>query len=212
MKKLIVARSFVVLAFSWAMVFVTTQAAQSTQTKIEGKGDSTSEPVSLQKGLLMVGAAHNGARNFVVQLLSTDGEKSDLLVNGIGDYQGVRLIPVEAGRYRFQTRADGAWVLLHEQPDPNKPRTPLPISQNMKGDAPLGPFSMRRGLLQATFTHDGERNFVAMLYRANGERVGLLVNKIGAYSGSVTQAIREAGLYWLEVRASGAWSVKLEMD
>jgi hypothetical protein len=103
-------------------------------------------------------------------------------------------------------------VLLHEQPDPNKAGTPLPISQGMKGDAPLGPFTLRRGLLQATFTHDGSRNFVAMLYRANGERVGLLVNKIGAYSGSVTQAIREADLYWLELRASGAWSVKLEMD
>jgi hypothetical protein len=160
----------------------------------------------------MVGAAHKGACNFVVQLLSTDGKKSYLLVNDIGDYQGVRLIPVKAGRYRFQTRADGAWVLLHEQPNPNTPGTPLPISQNMKGDAPLGPFSMRRGLLQATFTHDGEHNFVAMLYQSNGERVGLLVNKIGTYSGSVTQAIREAGTYWLEVRASGAWSVKLEMD
>lgn len=51
-----------------------------------------------------------------------------------------------------------------------------------------------------------------MLYRATGDRVGLLVNKIGAYSGTVTHSIREAGLYWLEVRASGAWSVKLEMD
>jgi len=89
MKKLIVARSFVVLAFSWAAVLATTQAAQSKQAKIEGRGDSTSEPISLQRGLFMVGAAHRGARNFVVQLLSTDGEKSALLVNGIGDYQGV---------------------------------------------------------------------------------------------------------------------------
>lgn len=122
--------SLAFLALS-STVLATAQAAQSAQAKIEGKGDSASEVVSLQKGLLMVGAAHKGDRNFVVQLLSTDGEKTDVLVNTIGDYQGVRLIPVEAGRYRFQIRADQAWVLLHEQPDPNKTGTPLPISQNM---------------------------------------------------------------------------------
>jgi hypothetical protein len=198
----------VVLAVSSAAIGI----AQSSGAKIEGRGDSISDAVSLQKGLLMVAAAHKGNRNFVLQLLLTDGGKTELLVNTIGDYQGVRLVPVEAGRYKFQVRADQAWVLLHEQPDPNKAGTPLPISHNLKGDAPLGPFSLKRGLLQATFTHDGTRNFVAMLYRSNGEGVGLLVNKIGAYRGSVAQAIGEPGLYWLEVRASGAWSVKLEMD
>jgi hypothetical protein len=96
------------LVFATASVIAPTQAAQSTQAKIEGRGDSTSEVVSLEKGLLMVGAAHKGQRNFVVQLLSTGGDKSDLLVNTLGDYQGVRLIPVEAGRYRFQVRAEQA--------------------------------------------------------------------------------------------------------
>ncbi len=200
------------VACAIAVSSTTVGITQTAGAKIEGRGDSVSEVVTLKKGLFMVGAGHKGERNFVVQLISTDGEKTELLVNTIGNYQGVRLIPVDAGRYRFQVRADQAWVLMHEQPDPKKAGTPLPIVHSHTGDAPLGPFSLRRGLLRATFTHDGARNFVATLYRSDGETAGLLANKIGAYSGSVTESIREPGLYWLEVRASGAWSVKLEMD
>jgi len=195
-----------------ALTPVATGITQSTGIKIEGRGDSVSDVVSLQKGLLMVGAAHKGERNFIVQLISTDGEKTELLINTFGNYQGVRLIPIDAGRYRFQVRAEEAWVLMHEQPDPKKPGTPLPITHRLSGDAPLGPFDLKRGRFRAAFTHEGVRNFNVRLYRSDGEMVGLLVNKIGAYNGWVTEVIREPGLYWLAVQASGAWSVKLEMD
>jgi len=187
-------------------------ARQSSGAKIEGRGDQLSEPITFSKGLLMVGAAHKGNRNFIVELLSTDGEKRELLVNVLGDYQGVRLVPVAPGRYRFQVQADQAWVLLHEQPVRNEVGTPLPIAHSHNGDAPLGPFALEQGLLRASLTHEGGRNFVAILYDSEGRMTALLVNKLGKYAGTVTASIRNAGNYWLAVEASGPWSVKLDMD
>jgi hypothetical protein len=178
---------------------------------VKGSGDHVTDVVSFWAGLLMVGAAHKGHRNFVVELLSADGEKRELLMNTIGDYQGVRLISVDAGQYRFQVQSDLAWVLMHEQPDSNKQGTPLPISHSHTGDAPLGPFAFNRGLLRASFTHEGTRNFVATLFTADGSKATLLVNKIGVYNGTVTASITEIGSYWLEVQASGVWSANLVM-
>lgn len=179
---------------------------------IKGSGDEVTETVSFSAGLLMVGAAHKGSRNFVVELLSADGQKRELLMNAIGDYQGVRLIPITAGQYRFQIQSDQAWVVMHEQPDSNKKGTSLPISHSHIGDAPLGPFVIDRGLLRASFTHEGTRNFAATLFTAKGSMAVLLLNKIGAYRGNVTASISDAGPYWLAVQASGTWSVELVMD
>ena len=101
---------------------------------------------------------------------------------------------------------------MHEQPDLSKQGTPLPISHSHTGDAPLGPFIFDRGLLRASFVYEGTRNLTATLFTAQGSMVAFLLNKIGAYKGTVTASIRDAGPYWLAVQASGTWSVDLVMD
>jgi len=203
------------LAIAMFVVLCSTVSAPNSygaSVTIKGSGDEVTEVVSFSTGLLMVGAAHKGSRNFVVELLSADGQQRELLMNAIGDYQGVRLIPITAGQYRFQIQSDQAWVVMHEQPDSNKKGTSLPISHSHIGDAPLGPFVIDRGLLRASFTHEGTRNFAATLFTAKGSMAVLLVNKIGAYRGNVTASISDAGPYWLAVQASGAWSVELVLD
>lgn len=116
---------------------------------------------------------------------------------------------MKAGSYRFQVKASGPWRLLVEQPSSSADTNPLPVSQTMTGDAPLGPFALKAGLLVAEFTHEGDSNFAAVLYRSNGENAGLLVNKIGQYKGTVAERISSTGSYWVAVRANGGWSIKL---
>lgn len=176
------------------------------QRKLVGTGDALSEPIELAAGVLMVGGAHKGERNFIVQLR---GPSDDLLINTVGPYTGVRLIPVKAGPHQFQVESSAPWTLLYEQPSPTATASPLPITQAMTGDAPLGPFQMPAGLVSATFRHSGSRNFIAMLYHADGRLAALLVNKVGAYSGTTAERVT-AGTYWLAVQADGPWTVTLK--
>lgn len=60
---------------------------------------------------------------------------------------------------------------------------------------------------RATLIHDGEHNFIVWTYSANNVRQDLLVNVIGKYSGTVKW---DAGAAILEVKADGAWSIKVE--
>ena len=80
---------FPLLLVAIAAIASSSENTQTASSKIEGRGDSLSAPITLEKGLLMVGAGHKGERNFIVQLISNDGAKTELLVNTVGTYQGV---------------------------------------------------------------------------------------------------------------------------
>ncbi len=189
-------------------VLMTGAGLLARQQKVSGQGDQLLPAMELQAGLLMVGGAHKGGSNFIVQLHGP-GESSELVVNSIGPYVGVRLIPVKAGAHRLQIQASDPWTLLYEQQSLTEKGAALPITKAMIGDSPLGPFAMKAGLLEATFTHTGARNFVATLYHQDGRLAALLVNKIGKYSGTVAERLTGVGNYWLAVQADGQWTVTL---
>jgi hypothetical protein len=73
-------------------------------------------------------------------------------------------------------------------------------SFNLKGNG-LGIFSMG---------YSGTSNFIVWLKDQNGNRVDLLANKIGSYSGRASVQLY-SGKYYLEVKASGPWSINLDM-
>lgn len=54
-------------------------------------------------------------------------------------------------------------------------------------------------------SHSGERNFVVWAYDNEGNKE-LLVNKIGAYNGTVL--LSHSGTYQLEIKADGNWSIQ----
>jgi len=60
-------------------------------------------------------------------------------------------------------------------------------------------------------THSGSSNFAVISYTADNDRIDLLVNEIGNYSGTVPvnfQVGEEVGL--LEITASGGWTINAE--
>ena len=122
---------------------------------------------------------HKGEANFAV-LSYVGTERDDLLVNAIGGYAGT--VYVNAGVDTFEITADGNWTV------DAKPVTEAKLWHGLarykgRGDQVLILRNAANKSMQIDAT--GESNFAIVAYDINGERLDLLVNEIGAYSGEV---------------------------
>lgn len=187
-----------------------------------GSGDELTAEFDLTNGLLVLEASHSGSGNFIVQLLSAEGDR-ELSINAIGAYSGVRghqvkegaLFALAPGAFRVEVNADGPWTVDLSQPQWNQ-GADLPVSYEGDGDTVMGPFRLVTGLLPAEFSHSGSGNFMVQLASSDGESVEFLVNEIGAYQGSQAITVRDGslfdtapGIYALVVNADGPWTVSL---
>lgn len=143
---------------------------------------------------------HTGRRNFAVTA-SPDSGSPDLLVNTIGNYDGVRLLT--PGHYLIEVEADGAWTA-----------TAAPLGRD---DSAAGPMSGAgddiRGAFQAPaqrsvyrFTHTGKRNFAVFLDCTTGRR-DLLVNDIGPYDGEAVVTFGSDAVCVWDITADGKWTI-----
>lgn len=62
-------------------------------------------------GAGLIGFAHNGERNFAVNLMKDDGTFVDQLVNQVGEYKGEKSLVIDKGRYMLEITADGDWFV-----------------------------------------------------------------------------------------------------
>jgi len=166
-----------------------------TQT---GSGDSL---ISLPAGATggIVTATHDGSRNFALSVLdAANGSTGDLLVNTIGAYSGTTAWGIHAldGGASIQIMADGAWTVTIS------PMGAAPaFGGAATGDAV---FLYDGGAAALTATHDGSRNFIVREETGAILSMGLLVNDIGAYSGTVPLS---AGPSVITVNADGNWTL-----
>jgi len=166
-----------------------------------GAGDNL---ITLPVGVTaaMVTATHDGSRNFVVNALNADNETTgDLLVNTIGAYSGATVYGFNAfsDATSLQIAADGNWTITVA------PLSTAPaLATSGAGDA-VFLFDGSAGKLTAT--HDGTRNFIVQEETDKAFSLGLLINDIGAYSGTVPLS---SGPSVVGVRADGAWTLAAE--
>jgi hypothetical protein len=160
--------------------------------------------VTLQAGVALFDFTHNGSRNFIVWLR---GASDDLLVNKIGGYRGTTMSGVLAGEFLLDIKADGAWTLTLREPRDQVP-VGVPHTATGTGDA-VSSFISLDGLYIVTANYTGSRNFIVWLYDADGQRIDLVFNKIGAYSGVNTIRVN-SGSYILVVKSSGDWTILVE--
>jgi hypothetical protein len=130
-------------------------------------------------------------------VLETNGSEA-LLVNEIGAYTGSKLINVNdnSATTRFVITADAAWTLTVDD---------ITTAQAVTGPATGAGDSvilMQSEFDVAAITNDGEGNFVIYAY-GDGNLSPLIVNEIGAYSGTVPMA----GPAFVEVSSTGNWSI-----
>ena len=81
----------------------------------------------------------------------------------------------------------------------------------------IGPILLRSGVSAASFSHVGSGNFIVQLMKSDGSLSELLVNDIGAYSGTVAVKVQEGaffglipGVYALVIQADGSWTAEFK--
>ena len=166
-----------------------------------GTGDNI---VTLPEGVTagIVTATHDGGSNFVVNALdSSNTPTGDLLVNTIGAYTGTAVYGFSAlsDATALEVKADGNWTITIS------PISAAPeLVASGSGD---GVYLFAGSAGKLTATHDGSSNFIVMEETGDAFSIGLLVNDIGAYSGTVPLS---AGPSVISVKADGAWTLLAE--
>ncbi|MCX7521579.1 TM2 domain-containing protein [Microbacterium sp. STN6] len=166
-----------------------------TQT---GTGDSLiTLPTGATAGI--VTATYRGDSNFAISVLDAKNQSTgELLVNTIGAYSGTTAYGFSslAAGVTLQISGAGAWSVtlspVSTAPD---------VAASGKGDAV---FLYDGGAAKLTATHDGSSNFTVMEETGKAFHYGLLVNEIGAYSGTVPLS---AGPSAISVTADGNWTL-----
>ncbi|MEX2446150.1 MAG: hypothetical protein WD734_02335 [Dehalococcoidia bacterium] len=143
---------------------------------------------------------HSGTSNFAVTGYSQGGERTELFVNTIGSYDGIRPINFTAETTaEFEIAADGAWAVSIF------PLTAVRLAEaSTEGTGDdlrnIAALDVRTALI----THAGTSNFAVLAW---GSGRSLLINEIGSYSGRVR--IPPETLV-LEVVADGGWTIDFE--
>jgi len=165
----------------------------AVREEFSGSGD-TVIPIDIVGPATVAFTCENCSGNIVVTADGTD----PLLVNAIGAYSGTRLVNGRDGSVvsEIAVEADGDWTLVVDNvmtaPSFDGPATGT-------GDQV---FWMMGGSTAATVTHDGSLNFIVEAF-GNGAGTTLVVNEIGAYSGTVEMTAPAL----VQVTADGAWSI-----
>lgn len=179
---------------------------------ITGRGSELTNAFQLEKGLTTIYLTHDGDRNFIVDLLDSDGDSIGWGVNEIGEYQGSKAIHIEKkGDYYLNVEADGNWEAIVKQPRNIDP-TNLPHTFQGNGANAENFFYAEEGLHKITLTHDGDSNFIVDVLEEDGSSSGWWgVNEIGEFEGSKALKIEETGIYLLYVQlADGNWEITIE--
>jgi len=109
---------------SWAITIRQPRfsSAPGLPQSFSGSGDGASTPFMLDEDIAMFTLTHNGSANFIVELLSAEGNLADLLVNEIGSYEGSKAVGIrngaiigpQPGIHLLNITADGAWTVTIE--------------------------------------------------------------------------------------------------
>ncbi|EPR75868.1 hypothetical protein ADILRU_1828 [Leifsonia rubra CMS 76R] len=170
-------------------------------TTQSGAGDNL---ITLPEGASagIVTATHDGTSNFVINGLDASNTATgDLLVNTIGTYNGISVYGFNSftEATTLEINADGNWTITIA---PISTAPALATSGTGDGvylfDGPAG---------KLTATHNGSSNFVVLEETGETFSLGLLVNEIGTYSGTVPLS---AGPSVISVQADGNWTLLAE--
>ncbi len=171
----------------------------------EGDGQTVSDEFELDDGVTIAEAVHEGDSNFIVELVPTDGERTALLVNVIGEFDGAAGVLAEPGTYLLDVDADGPWEIDILQPEPEAAEAEsLPVELEGEGPTWEGPFIFE-GLGQATGTHEGDGNFIVEILTQDAMVPELVFNELDQFDGETTFDV--FGIGFITVDAAGPWTL-----
>jgi hypothetical protein len=186
----------------------TTSASGGFSQTFSGSGTSAEEGLELSPGPILAEFSHSGASNFIVTLVTVQGESYEdvYLTNEIGETEGSQAATVTAdGEYNLDVDADGDWEISLEQPTNPQPK-PLPVDESGDGPSYIGPYEFS-GTTTFQGSHEGESNFIVDSVPVNPSSMGApgIFNEIGQFEGESTG--RVDGLSYLNIMADGSWTL-----
>ena len=187
-----------------------TPVAQVQQ--FSGRGKDVSPTFQLADGLAKFDLSHSGNSNFIIWLLDVGtGDRLDLVVNEIGVFSGSTVVSISgSGRYILDITADASWNIRVEQVATPATASGPPLTLSGRGQTAPSAFRLNNGIAIFRMSHTGQSNFVIWLFEVStGDRVDLVVNEIGAFTGSAALSVRRSGIYMIDVSADGDWSVDI---
>lgn len=185
-----------------------TPVPEPESQEVSGNGGDVSDSFSADGGLVTFDLEHTGESNFQVELLTDDGERVELLVNAIGDYDGAVAMYVPPGEYILDVNADGPWEGTIEQPrfSPSDVQDP-PVSGDGKQHSWMGPINFD-GAVEVSVEGTGDGNLAVWLATHNGEKMDLLANDIAPYETSTIVTQDGDGLLLIESDRAG-WKIEV---
>lgn len=88
---------------------------ESAPIVLRDRGQKATQMIYLDSGLTRFEMVHDGSSNFIVWLMDAEGNKIDLLVNEIGDFEGSKAVGIYgSGAYLLDVTADGDWEIKIE--------------------------------------------------------------------------------------------------
>lgn len=183
--------------------------AQLAPITFSGSGNRVTQDFATVSKPLKFHMSHTGAYNFAIWILNAStGEMQELAVNHIGPYDGSRYFDVDPGKHALDITADGPWTVNITQPRPPS-GIPTPTNLSGTGDTAGDPLELEAGLRRFFLTHEGSGNFAVWLLDRTGNRVDLLANKMGGYSGEKAIGVQRTDLFYLDIMADGPWSIRV---
>ncbi len=171
---------------------------------ILGEGYGTGDDVvamNLPNVPVIIEFSHNGSSNFAVISRDKSLDWIDLLVNEIGNYAGTRPMQFAANEpvAALEITADGAWTYKIWRLSDELEQS-CQVSGTGESVVRITDFKNTSGT--ATLTHNGSSNFAIWAWA--GTSRDLLVNEIGAYSGTVV--VSTGSTAW-DITADGDWTI-----
>ena len=118
----------------------------------------------------------------------------------------------DASGYDYTGKTVSATQVVTLAPDTTTPTpTATPISNvtlSGQGDDVRSLNAAGTGLGIFSMTYNGQGNFIVWLKDAQGNNIDLLANEIDSYSGEKSAQL-STGTYYLDVTASGPWSIQI---
>lgn len=83
-----------------------------TVYSFNGSGDDVVFFEAAKSGRTLVGLGHRGDRNFIVNIIDSNGYIVEQVANEVGRYDGEKAIHLDQGRYTVEITADGPWGIV----------------------------------------------------------------------------------------------------
>lgn len=123
------------------------------------------------------------------------------------DQQAAALPTVDPDQLTRLAESEGLTAVARARATSAAKFKPVDLSGN--GDGVSDKITLKRGLYKFNATHYGKSNFIVRLFDANGPLLDYYVNEIGRYEGTQAVQIKTDGVYFLNVKADGAWTVHI---